>query len=211
VPVYGSCAENSIMMHLVVEITLCCSIIVKTHICFDKFGIVVSEEGLVQTEQNLFSSSSEMLKTKSSSLNFLSGIQYNAPALFASGKYLFTAATAKNQRRRKKNQRQVQIRLKVRRKQYEESCWPGKRRSRRSGETSSVDVVAKKLVLVHKNPNPRSSTLRENEECGARREREERVLMLWFSVKSKSSGGVFNSCWLINAHNSVIVKTPCIM
>lgn len=125
-------------------------------------------------EQNLFSSSSEMLKTKSSSLNFLSGIQYNAPALFASGKYLFTAATAKNQRRRKKNQRQVQIRLKVRRKQYEESCWPGKRRSRRSGETSSVDVVAKKLVLVHKNPNPRSSTLRETKSVvqGERERRE---------------------------------------
>jgi len=47
--VFPHVPENSIMMHLVVEITLCCSIIVKTHICFDKFGIVVSEEGLVQT------------------------------------------------------------------------------------------------------------------------------------------------------------------
>jgi hypothetical protein len=46
--------------------------------------------------------------------------------------------------------------------------------------------------------------------CKAReREREESVLMLWFSVKCKSSGGVFNSCWPINAHNSVILKAPC--
>jgi hypothetical protein len=73
-------------------------------------------------------------------------------------------------------------------------------------------VVAKKLVLVHKNPNPRSSTLRETKSVvqGEReREREESVLMLWFSVKCKSSGGVFNSCWPINAHNSVILKAPC--
>ncbi len=73
-------------------------------------------------------------------------------------------------------------------------------------------MVAKKLVLVHKNPNPRSSTLRETKSVvqGEReREREESVLMLWFSVKCKSSGGVFNSCWPINAHNSVILKAPC--
>jgi hypothetical protein len=81
----------------------------------------------------------------------------------------------RTKRRRKKNQRQGQIRLKVRRKQYEESCWPGKKRSRRSGEISSVDVVAKKLVLVHKNPNPRSSTLRETKSVvQGERERERR-------------------------------------
>ncbi len=44
--------------------------------------------------------------------------------------------------------------------------------------------------------------------CKAR-ESDQKVLMLWFSVKCKSSGGVFNSCWPINAHNSVILKTPC--
>ncbi len=64
--------------------------------------------------------------------------------------------------------------MKVRRKKNEESCWKGKKRSRRSGENSSVDVVAKKLVLVHKNPNPRSSTLPETKSVvqGEREKRE---------------------------------------
>jgi hypothetical protein len=101
--------------------------------------------------------------------------------------------------------------LKARRKKYEESSWPGKKWSKRSGEISSVDAVAKKPVLSHKTLIRGARRYEKRRVWCKAREREERVLILWLSVKCKSSGGVVNSCWPINAHNSVILKTPCII